>query len=217
MRTLVNFKVESNGKNNSVRGYMNYKKPDNLGIYIMGAFNEPRVIASAVGDSLKIYFVVENELIDDKLKDSVMKDLFDIDLRISDIKSAIFANPFLDGNTKDLQIETFDDEYVITRPSLREGYIEEIIIIAKDTSINRWRLKNADKQIIQEISFSKYREIGGILRPLKAVVYRPEDLTKITIESVNPEINVKLADDTFEISVPKNVDIYKFKDKDQPL
>ncbi len=213
MRTLVNFKVESNGKNNSVRGYMNYKKPDNLGIYIMGAFNEPRVIASAVGDSLKIYFVVENELIDDKLKDSVIKDLFDIDLRISDIKSAIFANPFLDGNTNDLQIETFDDEYVITRQSLREGYTEEIIIMAKDTSINRWRLKNADRQIIQEISFSKYREIGGILRPLKAVVYRPEDLTKITIESVDPELNVIINDETFKISVPNNVDVYKFKDK----
>jgi len=179
----------------------------------MGAFNEPRVIASAVGDSLKIYFVVENELIDDKLKDSVIKDLFDIDLRISDIKSAIFANPFLDGNTNDLQIETFDDEYVITRQSLREGYTEEIIIMAKDTSINRWRLKNADRQIIQEISFSKYREIGGILRPLKAVVYRPEDLTKITIESIDPELNVIINDETFKISVPNNVDVYKFKDK----
>ena len=131
MRTLVNFKVESQGKGNEVRGYMNYAKPDKLSVYGMGAFNEPRVIATAVGDSLKIYFVVENELIDDKLTDDAIGDLFDVDLKISDIKSAIFANPFLDGNTKDLQIEAFDDEYIITRPSLRENCTEEITIITK--------------------------------------------------------------------------------------
>ena len=215
MRTLVNFKVESQGKGNEVRGYMNYAKPDKLSVYGMGAFNEPRVIATAVGDSLKIYFVVENELIDDRLTDDAIRDLFDVDLRISDIKSAIFANPFLDGKTKDLQIEAFDDEYVITRPSLRENCTEEITIIAKDMSVNRWRIKDADKQLVQEVSFSKYREVGGILRPLKAVVYRPEDFTKITIESVDPEINIKLADDVFDISVPDNVDVYKFKDKDE--
>ncbi len=66
--------------------------------------------------------------------------------------------------------------------------------------------------MVQEITFSKYREIGGILRPLKAVVYRPDDLSKISIESVDPEVNVKLADDTFELSIPKDAKVYKLSD-----
>jgi outer membrane lipoprotein-sorting protein len=217
MRTLVNFKVVSRGKGSEVRGYLNYAKPDKLSVYAMGPFNEPRVIAIAAGESLKIYFVVENELIDDQLKDEVMKDLLDIDLRISDIRSAIFANPLLEGNTKDLKLQTFGDEYVITRPSIREGCTEEISVLAKNTAVSKWRIKDADGKLVQEISFSKYREIGGILRSLKAVVYRPEDDTTITIESVDPELNVKLADDVFELSVPEGVEIYKFKKKDEPI
>lgn len=215
MRTTINFKIDGQGKKGEVRGYLNYAKPDKLSVYAMGAFNEPRVIATIVGDSLKIYFVVENEIIDDKLNDEVMKDLFDIDLRISDIRSAIFANPFLDGNTKDLQIQAIDDKYIITRPSLREGCIEEITILAKNTAVSNWRIKDAEGQLVQEIAFSKYREIGGILRPLKAIVYRPEDLTKITIESADPELNAILADDTFELDVPKDAEIYKFRKKEE--
>ena len=212
MRTLVNLKLENQGRADEVRGYLNYAKPDKLSIFVMGPFNEPRIIATVVGDSLRMYFVAENELIEDQLTDSVMKALFNIDLRVSDIRSAIFANPFLDSNTNNLKIESYDDEYVITRPSMQSGYSEEISMIAKDTTISRWRIKDANGKLIQEIAFSKYRDIGGILRPLKAVVYRTDDLTKITIESVDPEVNVKLADDIFELSIPENAKIYKMSD-----
>jgi len=219
MRTLINFKLEHKGKSEEVRGYLNYAKPDKLSIFVMGPFNEPRVIASVVGDSLRVYFVAENYLVEDQLKDAVMKDLFDVDLRVSDIRSAIFANPFLDGNTNNLKIDSYDDEYVVSRPSEQNGNNEEISMIAKNTTVNKWRVKNDTGKLIQEIDFSKYREVGGILRPLKAVVYRPDDLTRITIESVDPEVNVKLADDIFEFSVPKGTNVYKLSDlkkKDDP-
>jgi len=212
MRTLVNFKLEHQGKTDEVRGYLSYAKPDKLSIFVMGPFNEPKVIATVVGESLKLYFVAENELIADQLTDSVMKALFNIDLRVSDIRSAIFANPFLDGNTDNLKIAGYGSEYVITRQSIQNGYGEEIYITAKDTTVNKWRIKDANSKLVQEIAFSKYREIGGILRPLKAVVYRPDDLTKITIESVDPEINIKLADDIFELSIPKDAKVYKISD-----
>ena len=212
MRTLINFKLEHKGKSEEVRGYLNYAKPDKLSIFVMGPFNEPRVIASVVGDSLRVYFVAENYLIEDQLRDTVMKDLFEVDLRVSDIRSAIFANPFLDGNTNNLKVEGYDDEYVVTRPSGQNSYNEEISMIAKNTTVNKWRIKNDTGKLIQEIDFSKYREIGGILRPLKVVVYRPDDLTRITIESVDPEVNVKLADDIFEFSIPKGTEVYKLSD-----
>ena len=219
MRTLVNFKLENKGKTDEVRGYLNYARPDKLSVFVMGPFNEPRVIASVIGDSLRIYFVAENELIEDQLTDAVMKDLFGVDLRVSDIRSAIFANPFLDGNTGNLKVESYGDEYVVTRPSIQNGYSEEISMNTKDTTVNKWRIKNATGKLVQEIDFSKYREVGGILRPLKAVVYRPDDLTRISIESVDPEVNVKLADDIFELSIPEGTKVYKLSDikkKEQP-
>ncbi len=212
MRTLINFKIEHKGKSDEVRGYMNYAKPDKLNIYIMGPFNEPRVIVSAVGDLLKIYFVNENELIQGQLTDTVMKDIFDIDIRVSDIKSAIFADPFLDGNIDDLNIENYGDEYVIKRPSELKGFTEEISIQTKDITVNRWRIKDADGKITQDISFSKYRAIGGLIRPLKATVNRPLDRTTISLESVSPEINVKIDDDVFSFSVPENAKIYQIVD-----
>jgi outer membrane lipoprotein-sorting protein len=212
MRTLVNFKLENQGKTDEVRGFLNYAKPDKLSIFVMGPFNEPRVITTVVGESLRMYFVAENELIEDTLTDIVMKTLFNVDLRVSDIRSAIFANPFLDGNTDNLKIESYGNQYMITRPSGQNDYSEEILISAKDTTINKWRIKDASGKLIQEIAFSKYRDISGILRPLKAVVYRTDDLTKITIESIDPEVNVKLADDIFELSIPEDAKIYKLSD-----
>lgn len=212
MRTLISFRIEQKGKSDDVRGYMNYAKPDKLSIYIMGPFNEPRVIASAVGDSLKLYFVNENELIQGQLTDTVMKDIFDIDIRVSDIRSAIFANPFLDGNTENLSIESYGDEYLVKRPSSLEGWTEEINISAKGTTVNRWRIKDADGKIIQDISFSKYKVIGGIIRPLRATVIRPMDSTTISLESVNPEINVKIDDTAFDLAIPENAKVYQIVD-----
>jgi hypothetical protein len=212
MRTLINLKIEQKGKSDEVRGYMNYAKPDKLSVYIMGPFNEPRVIASAVDDLLKLYFIAENELIQGQLTDNVMKDTFDLDIRVSDIKIAIFANPFLDGNTDNLKIESYGDEYVINRLSKQNGYKEEISILARNMAVNKWRIKNSEGKIIQEFSFSKYKEIGGVLRPLKAVVSHPIDSTTITIESVDPEINAKIDDDVFSLAIPDDAKVYQIID-----
>ncbi|MEK6734898.1 MAG: DUF4292 domain-containing protein, partial [Pseudomonadota bacterium] len=153
----------------------------------------------------------ENELIQGQLTDNVMKDTFDLDIRVSDIKSAIFANPFLDGNTDNLKIESYGDEYVINRLS-KKGYKEEISILARNMAVNKWRIKNGEGKIIQEFSFSKYKEIGGVLRPLKAVVRHPIDSTTISIESVDPEINAKIDDEIFNLTIPDDAKVYQITD-----
>lgn len=212
MRTFVNFRMESRGKKEEVRSILNYQKPEKLSIYGMGPFNEPRVIALVAEQTLQIYFVAENELIKGELTDDVLKRIFDVDLRISDIRSAIFANPFLDGNISDLKLESYQDEYVITRKSKEEDYYEEILILARNIVVDRWKIKDSQGEMIQEITFSKYKEVGGILRPLKAMIYRPRDNTRISIESVNPEINIKLSKTTFELAIPDDTKIYQLSE-----
>lgn len=212
MRTFVNFRMESRGKKEEVRSILNYEKPEKLSIYGMGPFNEPKVIALVTEQTLQIYFVAENELIKGELTDDVLKRVFDVDLRISDIRSAIFANPFLDGNINDLKLGNYQDEYVITRKSKDEDYHEEILILTKNIVVDKWRIKNSKGEIIQEIAFSKYTEVGGVLRPLKAIIYRPLDNTRISIESINPEINIKLSKTTFELPIPEDAKIYQLSE-----
>ena len=65
---------------------------------------------------------------------------------------------------------------------------------------------------MQKINFSKYRKMGGILRPLKAVINRPDDGTRLSIDSVNPEINVELSETTFALPIPESAKIYQLSD-----
>jgi outer membrane lipoprotein-sorting protein len=216
MRTWMNVRIESRGQREEIREYLHYQKPDRLRVDAMGPFNEPRVIALAVEKSFRIYFVAENEVIMGNLSDGVIKDIFNVDLRVSDMHSSIFANPFLDGNVDELQVESYGDEYLIRRSSTHVGYHEEISILARDVVVNKWRIMDAEGKVVQEITFSKYRKVGGILRPLKAVIHRPADETRLSIEATNPEINVELAETTFDLPIPEGAKVYQLSDLKEP-
>lgn len=212
MRTWMNVKIESHGQREEIREYLHYQKPDKLRVDAMGPFNAPRVIALAVEKSFRLHFVAENELIVGELSDDVIKDIFDVDLRVSDLHSSIFANPFLDGNVNELEIESYGDEYLIRRVSTIADYREEITVLVRNTAVSRWQVIDSEDRIVQEISFSRYQKVGGIMRPLKAVIYRPVDETRISIESVNPEINVELAEMTFDLPIPENAKIVQLSE-----
>jgi len=212
MRTLMNVTIETPDQNGELREFLSYQKPDKLRIDVMGIFNEPKVVALAVGKSFRIYFVAENEVIKGDLSDGVIKDIFDVDLRVSDIRSSIFANPFLNGNVDDLEIKSYGDEYLIQRPSAHAGCREEISILARNVTVIKWRIMDADDNLIQEITFSGYKKIGMILRPLRAAIYRPVDGTRIFIESVNPEINVEMSEMTFSLPIPEGAKVYQLSE-----
>ncbi len=210
--TWMNVEIESRGQSDEVRASLYYEKPDKLRVDARGAFNEPRAVILAVEKSFRIYFVAENELIQGELSDGVVKDIFDVDLRVSDVRSSIFANPFLDGNVDELQVESYGDEYVIRRSSTRSGCQEEISVLARNEAVKSWKVVDEDGKLVQEITFSRYQEVGGILRPLKAAIHRPADGTHISIESINPEINVELAEVIFDLPVPDGAKIYQLSD-----
>ncbi len=216
MRTWMNVKIKSQGQEEEIREYFHYEKPDKLRVDAMGPFNDPKAIVLVVGKSFRIYFVTENELIEGELSDEVIKEVFDVDLRVSDVRSSIFANPFLDKNVDELEMENYGDEYLIRRPSTRAGCREEISILAKDLVVNKWRIINAEGELVQEIVFSRYRKIGGILRPLKAVISRPSDGTQLSIESFDPEINVKMSEMTFNLPIPEGAKVYQLSDLKTP-
>lgn len=211
--TWLNAGIELHGRKEEIRASLYYEKPDKLRVDARGPFNEPKAVMLAVGKSFKIYFVAENELITGDLSDEVIKDIFDVDIRVSDIYSSVFANPFLDGNTTKLQMDRYKAGYLVRRPSTRADYREEISIEARDdVFVSKWQVLDTKGNLTQEITFSKYQEVGGILRPLKAVIRRPGDETIISIESFKPEINVEFPERTFDLPTPDGAKVYKLSD-----
>ena len=196
--------IEEEGKKEEVRESLWYKKSetdgDLLHIQAMGPLNEPRVVAIAARDQFLLYFVNEEEVIFEPLEDQVLQEIFGVDLRVSDVRSAIFANPFLDGQTRELSLAYSGAKYVVTRPGTAAGQIEQITIFVRDSEprVSNWEIRDKSGTTIQQAKFSDYREVGGILRPYKIEIERPIEKTRVVLRIVKPEINLDISDTKFE-------------------
>ena len=209
LKTEMNVMIETKENKEEIREYLWYKRPDKLRIAAFGPLNDTRALALAIENTFTLYYVAENEAIKAPLTDKVLMQIFGMDLRISDIQSAISANPLLDGNTKNIQIALADGKYLLKRPSLRKEHREEIIISTKNYEfiVTDWKMLDSTGSIVQDIEFSDYREVGGIFRPLKVIISRPAEGTLIAFQSVNPKVNENIKDKLFHIDLPDGTKI----------
>ena len=196
--------IEEEGKKEEVRESLWYKKSetdgDLLHIQAMGPLNEPRVVVIAARNQFLLYLINEEEVIFEPLEDQVLQEIFGVDLRVSDVRSAIFANPFLDGRTRELSLAYSGAKYVVTRPGIAAGQIEQITIFVRDAEpqVNDWEVRDATGTTIQRAKFSDYREVGGISRPHKIEIERPIEKTQVVLKIIKPEINLDINDSKFE-------------------
>lgn len=196
--------IEEEGKTEEVRESLWYKKSetdgDLLHIQAMGPLNEPRVVAIAARNQFLLYLVNEEEVIFEPLEDQVLQEIFGVDLRVSDVRSAIFANPFLDGRTDKLALAHSGAKYVVTRPGIVSGQTEQVTIFVRDSEpqVSDWEIRNTTGMTIQRAQFSDYREVGGILRPHKIEIERPLEETRVMLRIVKPEINLNINDSKFD-------------------
>ena len=196
--------IEEEGKKEEVRESLWYKKSetdgDLLHIQAMGPLNEPRVVAIAARNQFLLYLINEEEVILEPLEDQVLQEIFGIDLRVSDVRSAIFANPFLDGRTSELSLAHSGAKYVVRRPSIAAGQIEQVTIFVRDSEpqVSDWEVRDTSGTTIQRAKFSDYREVGGILRPHKIEIERPLEKTKVELKIIKPEINLDINDSKFD-------------------
>ena len=210
--------IEEKGQSEEVREMLWYKRSntdgDLLHIQTMGVFNEPRIIAIAARGQFLLYFVNEQKAILESLEDSVLRAIFGIDLRVSDVRSAIFANPFLDGRLDHLYLSKSGRKLLVQRMGEETGYIEEIMILLQETNptIRKWIIKNQEGITVQETQFSDYRNVGGILRPFQVEIARPLDQTRVLLKSIKPEINAEISDQKFSFSIlPKGTKFGKIR------
>ena len=196
--------IEEENKKEEVRESLWYKKSetdgDLLHIQAMGPLNEPRVVAIAARNQFLLYLVNEEEVIFEPLEDQVLQEIFGVDLRVSDVRSAIFANPFLDGRTGELSLAHSGAKFVVRRPGITTGQIEQITIFVHNSEpqVSDWEVRETDGTTIQRAKFSDYREVGGILRPHKIEIERPIEKTRVELKIIKPEINLDINDSKFE-------------------
>lgn len=196
---------EADQKPDELRELLWYKKTDDgakLHIQALGAFNDPRAVAIANKDQFLLVLVEEQKGYLGELSDGVLRKIFGIDLRVSDVLSAIFANPFLDGRIEKIKmIKSSGNNFIVTRPGVEVGHTETITLLihGNEPQITEWRIVDAQGELQQRAFFSGYREVGGILRPHKVEIERPPEQTKVVVRIGQVELNTEIKDSKFEI------------------
>ncbi|MDE0484072.1 MAG: DUF4292 domain-containing protein [Candidatus Poribacteria bacterium] len=195
---------EADRKPEELRELLWYKKSEDGGellhIQALGGFNETKGVAIAKRDQFLLVLLDEQEAYLGELSDGILKKIFGIDLRISDVLSAIFANPFLDGRTEKLKITSSEQKFIITRPGVKEGHTENITVLVQDGEphVTEWRINDKDGLLHQSVVFEDYREVDGILRPHKVEIERPLEQTRVVVKMTQVQLNIEIDDSRFD-------------------
>lgn len=188
-----------------------YKKAEDGGellrINVLGAFNDTKGLAIANREEFILTLLDSQETYVGKISDSILDKIFGIDIRISDVLSAIFANPFLDGHNNSLQIEKYGKLIRVTRPGSESNYIETIILNVQydEPRVTEWQIKNSDG-LLQRVIFGEYKDIDGILRANKVEIIRPPEQTRVIVKTGQVQMNVNIKDSRFDTKPFKSDD-----------
>lgn len=205
--TRMAVRIEEGERSEELRELLWYKKSENGGellhIQALGAMNEPRGIAIANQDKNQFVLVLLNEqkAYPRSLSDGALREIFGVDLRVSDVLSAIFANPFLDGRTTDfISVESSGAKFVVKRPGVQTGQVETITLFIREDEprVTEWRIHDENGTLEQRATFADYREVSGILRPHKVEIERPLEQTRVTVKIGKVELNVEIRDSKFD-------------------
>ena len=199
--------IEEGEQREEVRESLWYKKSENGGelllIQALGPINEPRAVAIANQNENQFVLALLNEerTYHGPLSDGALREIFGVDLRVSDVLSAIFANPFLDGRTDNfISVESSGAKFTITRPGIKEGHVETVTLFVRDAEprVTEWHIYDENGVLQQRATFSDYRSVGGILRPHKVEIERPLEQTRVAVKIAKIELNVEIKDSKFD-------------------
>ena len=207
--TQMRVTIEEGEQREELRESLWYKKSEKGGellhIQAMGAYNEPRGVAIANQDENQFLLRLLNEqkAYLGPLSDGALREIFGIDLRVSDVLSAIFANPFLDGRTNEFtSVESSGAKFTITRPAVKAGHVEKITLFVRqdEPRVTEWHIHDENGVLQQRAAFSDYREVSGILRPHKVEIERPLEQTRVAVKIAKVELNVEIKDSKFDVA-----------------
>ncbi len=209
IRTQMTIKVTSHGDASEARTILWFTRPDSFRLDVLDPLSTPMVVIRASDDEISLVHLRESDGFRGPLTDDVLHREFGTDIRISDVKSAIYANPFEDGLGDGVEVDAQGDDVVVRRVSQRVGHVEEIRIalVGAEPVVEEWWVRTTDGGTVQYVRFWNYERVGGILRPLDVVIERPGDDTRLHFRAVGPEVNLGLSDGAFQHTFPPGADI----------
>ena len=199
--------IEEGDQSEELRESLWYKKSEKGGelllIQALGPINEPRAVAIANQDENQFVLALLNEerTYHGPLSDGALREIFGVDLRVSDVLSAIFANPFLDGRiTAFKSVENSGAKFTITRSGVKDGHVETVTLFVRDGEprVTEWHIHDKNGTLQQHATFSDYRSVIGILRPHKVEIERPLEQTRVAVKIIKVELNVEISDSKFD-------------------
>lgn len=199
--------IEEGEQSEELRESLWYKKSENGGellhIQALGAVNEPRgvAIANQDKDQFMLRLLNEQKAFVGPLSDGALREIFGVDLRVSDVLSAIFANPFLDERTsKFTSVEHSGAKFTITRPGIEKGHVETITLFVREDEprVTEWHIHDENGILQQRAAFADYRSVSGILRAHKVEIERPLEQTRVIVKIAKVELNVEIKDSKFD-------------------
>ena len=199
--------IEEGERSEELRELLWYKKSENGGellqLQALGPLNEPRGVAIANQDKNQFLLRLLNEqkAYLGPLSDGALREIFGVDLRVSDVLSAIFANPFLDGRINEFtSVKRSGVKFVITRPGIQKGHVETITLFIRDGEprVTEWHIHDENETLLQRAAFGDYRPVSGILRPHKVEIERPLEQTRVAVKIAKVELNVEIKDSKFD-------------------
>ena len=199
--------IEEGDQSEELRESLWYKKSEKGGelllIQALGPINEPRAVAIANQDENQFVLALLNEerTYRGPLSDGVLREIFGVDLRVSDVLNAIFANPFLDGRiTEFTSVENSGAKFTITRSGVKDGHVETVTLFVREGEprVTEWHIHDKNGTLQQRATFSDYRSVSGILRPHKVEIERPLEQTRVAVKIIKVELNVEISDSKFD-------------------
>ncbi len=205
--TKMKVVIAEGDRHDELRELLWYKRAEDgselLHIQALGVpLYETRAVVIANRNQFMLRLINEQEAYLGELSDGVLRQIFGIDLRVSDVLSAIFANPFLDGRIAELKVVTSGNKFVVTRPGAEEGAVETIVLFVRDDEprVTEWRISDKNGELQQRIVFSDYQEVDGILRPHTVEIERPLEETQVVVKIAEVQLNVEIKDSKFDFT-----------------
>ena len=195
---------EADNSPEELRELLWYKKTSDGGellrINVLGAFNDTKGLAIANREQFLLTFLDEQKTYIGELNDGILREIFGVDLRVSDVLSAIFANPFLDGRNASLELEKYGKIIRVTRPGVGTDYKETILLKIQEDEprVTEWKIEN-ENELLQRVIFADYRDIDGILRANKVEIIRPPEQTHVVVRMEQVQHHIDINDSKFNL------------------
>lgn len=197
-----------------------YKKAEDgselLRIQALGGFNDTKGVAIANRNRFLLVLLEEQEAYLGNLSDGILNKIFGLDLRVSDVLSAIFANPFLEGQINKLKIQSIGNTFIVTRPNSQSDHLETITVKVQDGEprVTEWIIHYKEEVVKQHVEFLDYRVVDGVLRPFTVKIERPLEQTRVVVRIAQVQLNVEIDDSNFDIEpfLAEDIEIIPLKD-----